>query len=221
MSLLTKSSKSIQIQNYLFNNEGIANEEKNYYFWIIDIEKEKDVNYALDFFKEIFVDSIFLSYESKYLMFYFREVDFDIESIINSVIDDFSFNIRIYASSKMDFKKREDFFIIYDLYNKYLNHKSKLYMNNIDLINEIIKSNIDDLKLIKPIILNKIQDDPQMEILIQAMFKNNLNVTQTASDIYMHRNTVINKLDYIKKETGFNIQKFFDANIMYWIFKIR
>jgi carbohydrate diacid regulator len=60
-----------------------------------------------------------------------------------------------------------------------------------------------------------------MEILIQAMFKNNLNVTQTASDVYMHRNTVIKKLDFIKKETGLNLQKFQDANIMYWILKIR
>lgn len=220
MSLLT-NPLTIKIENYLFNNKEMVNDEKHYYFWIIDIEEEKDVKHALDFFEEIFIDSIFLKYEKKYLMFYFREIDFDIENIINSMIDDFSFKIRIYASSRMDSKKREDFFSVYSLYKKYLSNKSKLYMTNVDLGNEIIGLNINDLRVIKPIILNKLQDDPQMEILIQAMFKNNLNVTQTASDIYMHRNTVINKLDYIKKETGFNIQKFFDANIMYWIFKIR
>lgn len=221
MSFLTNSTKSLLLQDYLFNNKDMVDGEKFYYFWIIDIEDEKDVNKALDFFEEIFSDAVFIKYKRSFLMFYFKEIDFEIENIIDSIIDDFSFNIRIYASSKMDAANREDFFSLHGLYEKYLSHKSKPYMNNVDLVNEIISININDIKLIKPIILNRIQDDPQMEILIQAMFKNNLNVTQTASEIYMHRNTVIKKLDFIKKETGLNLQRFQDANIMYWILKIR
>lgn len=221
MSYLTKSTKALQFYDYLFNNKELYNNEKNYYFWIIDIEDEKDINKALEFFEEMVFDPIFIEYKGKFLMFYFIEIDFELENIIHSIIDDFSFNIKIYASSKMEIENRSDFFLIYDLYNKYLAHKTNPYFNNVDLVNEIISVNINDIKLIKPIILRRIIDDPQMEILIQAMFKNNLNVTQTASDVYMHRNTVIKKLDFIKKETGLNLQKFQDANIMYWILKIR
>jgi len=53
------------------------------------------------------------------------------------------------------------------------------------------------------------------------MFDNNLNVTKTASEVYMHRNTINNKLDYIKKETGMNIQEFKDAVSMYWLIKFK
>lgn len=221
MNLLINSIKSKQMSDFLFNNKEIHNNEKHYYFWIIDIEEEKDVYKALNFFEEIFTDSIFLEYETKYLMFYFKEIDFEIENIISSIIDDFSFKIKIYASSKTSSNESINFFKIFELYKKYLSQKSNFYMTNQDLVTEIVRLNINDIKVIKPLILNGLLDDPQMEVLIQGMFNNNLNVTQTASSIYMHRNTVIKKLEYIKKETGLNIQKFIDANIMYWLLKIK
>jgi DNA-binding PucR family transcriptional regulator len=37
----------------------------------------------------------------------------------------------------------------------------------------------------------------------------------------MHRNTVINKLEYIKNATGLNIQNFHDALCMYWLITIK
>ncbi|HHX00117.1 MAG TPA: PucR family transcriptional regulator, partial [Acholeplasmataceae bacterium] len=114
---------------------------------------------------------------------------------------------------------KDFFFITNDLYNKYIANKSRYYLTNLDLVTEIILHNINDLKLIRPIILNDLFEDPQMEILIRAMFDCDLNVTKTASNIYMHRNTVIKRLELIKNTTGLNIQKFNDANIMYWLIK--
>lgn len=220
MNLLTNTTKSMQMNDYLFGKGPIYNNEKYYYFWIIDKE-EKDINKALSFFEEMFVEVIFIEYENKYIMFYFREIEYEVEDIISSIIDDFAIKLKIYSSSKMDVNNSDNFFTVFNLYNKYLNNKSKYYMTNVDLVSEIIRLNIEDIKHIKPIILNDILDDPQMEVLIQAMFNCSLNVTKTASNIYMHRNTVIKKLDQIKKETNLNIQKFLDASIMYWLLKIK
>lgn len=49
------------------------------------------------------------------------------------------------------------------------------------------------------------QDATTREI-ISVMFKNDLNVSQTSKLLYMNRNSLINKLDSIFKETGLNLQ---------------
>ena len=78
---------------------------------------------------------------------------------------------------------------------------------------------LDIIRNIKEKVLNKIISDNQLVKLILSMFDNDLNVTKTASSMYMHRNTINNKLDFIKKETGFNVQCFKDAMALYIMIK--
>ena len=54
-------------------------------------------------------------------------------------------------------------------------------------------------------------NDNDMLTTAEALFNNNLNVSLTARELYMHRNTLIYRIDKIEKETGLNIQKFSDA----------
>ncbi len=56
--------------------------------------------------------------------------------------------------------------------------------------------------------------------IIQVMLKNDLNVSQSAKLLYMNRNSLINKLDAIYKETGLNLQKFTHACVLYFILNI-
>ena len=46
---------------------------------------------------------------------------------------------------------------------------------------------------------------------LEALFKNNLNIQQTADDLYIHRNTLIYQLSKIEKETGYDPKRFKDA----------
>ena len=39
----------------------------------------------------------------------------------------------------------------------------------------------------------------------------NLNVSETSRKIYLHRNTLMYRLDKIEKATGLNVRKFSDA----------
>ena len=48
--------------------------------------------------------------------------------------------------------------------------------------------------------------------VIEAFFINDLNVSKTASALYMHRNTLNSKLDNISKQMGLNIQNFKHAS---------
>ena len=53
----------------------------------------------------------------------------------------------------------------------------------------------------------------------EEFFKNNLNVSETSRKIYLHRNTLIYRLDKIERGTGLDIRKFDDA-VSFYLIKI-
>ncbi|MDQ2085405.1 helix-turn-helix domain-containing protein [Herbivorax sp. ANBcel31] len=48
---------------------------------------------------------------------------------------------------------------------------------------------------------------------IQKFFENNLNISETSRQLYIHRNTLVYRLDKIQKSTGLDIKMFDDAII--------
>lgn len=53
--------------------------------------------------------------------------------------------------------------------------------------------------------------DDEMTSTAEEFLENNLNVSETSRKIYLHRNTLMYRLDKIEKATGLNIRKFSDA----------
>ncbi len=53
--------------------------------------------------------------------------------------------------------------------------------------------------------------DEELKSSIDAFFKNNLNISETSRNSFMHRNTLLYRLDKIHKITGLNIRNFDDA----------
>lgn len=53
--------------------------------------------------------------------------------------------------------------------------------------------------------------DNEMISTIQNFFENDLNVSETARKMYIHRNTLVYRIEKIRKETGLDIRKFDDA----------
>ena len=45
----------------------------------------------------------------------------------------------------------------------------------------------------------------------EAFLQSSLNVSETSRNLYMHRNTLLYRLDKIEKATGLNIRLFSDA----------
>ena len=46
---------------------------------------------------------------------------------------------------------------------------------------------------------------------IQKFFENSLNVSETSRQLYIHRNTLVYRLDKIQKTTGLDLRVFEDA----------
>ncbi|MGN1162995.1 MAG: PucR family transcriptional regulator [Christensenellales bacterium] len=61
-------------------------------------------------------------------------------------------------------------------------------------------------------IQNILKDDEIMST-IKIFFDNNLNISQASKNGFMHRNTLIYRLDKVKKHTGLNLKNFDNAII--------
>lgn len=53
----------------------------------------------------------------------------------------------------------------------------------------------------------------EMELTIEEMFRNNLNLTDTSARLFIHRNTLLYRIDKIYKQTGFDLRKFEDSMV--------
>ncbi|WP_058486741.1 PucR family transcriptional regulator [Defluviitalea phaphyphila] len=66
---------------------------------------------------------------------------------------------------------------------------------------------------IKEVLHGKSIDDFDEEILttVNKFFENNLNVSETSRQLYIHRNTLVYRLDKLQKMTGLDLRNFEDA----------
>ena len=66
---------------------------------------------------------------------------------------------------------------------------------------------------IREIFGGKSPDDFDEETLttINKFFENNLNVSETSRQLYIHRNTLVYRLDKLQKSTGLDLRVFEDA----------
>jgi len=53
--------------------------------------------------------------------------------------------------------------------------------------------------------------DSEMTLTAEEFLENSLNISETSRKLYLHRNTLMYRLDKIERETGLNIRKFSDA----------
>ena len=57
----------------------------------------------------------------------------------------------------------------------------------------------------------EIFEDEEMLETAEAFLQSSLNISETSRNLYMHRNTLLYRLDKIEKATGLNIRLFSDA----------
>ena len=51
----------------------------------------------------------------------------------------------------------------------------------------------------------------EMLYTIEMFFKKDLNLSDTARQLYIHRNTLVYRLDKVQRQTGLDLRKFEDA----------
>ncbi len=190
------------------------NKEKKSRYVFVNISESKDK--VLAFFDDLFGISYIYEQNNFYVYKLISDDIYELEDIIDSLNVDFGFNIKVFETNYL--KSENDMF---NLLNIYKGHNKNAYVNISKLVLELMNCDHESLKELRKIVLYKIENDNDLINIIIAMYKNDLNVSKTASAVYMHRNTVINKLDVIKKTSGLDIQRFYDAIAMYNLMYIK
>ena len=59
--------------------------------------------------------------------------------------------------------------------------------------------------------IRAVMKDTDLIECINALFENDLNISETSRNAYLHRNTLLYRIEKVHKITGLNIRKFDDA----------
>lgn len=193
--------------------------KKEFEFYILNINKQTpDYEEIIDIFLDVIINP-FVYEENNYTIVLSNIINNDVSQIVSAIVGDFGYNLKVFRSNKIYTQNMDDFNILKDSYLKNQIYINDNYVNIQKLLYSLLEKNMDDLQIVKPVILRKINNDSKLYEIVNGMFINDLNVCKTANYVYMHRNTINNKLITIKEETGLDIQKFQDAVMLYVLLK--
>lgn len=114
-------------------------------------------------------------------------------------------------------KKAQNLGVIFGLKSSIFNY-NKLMLENI-----VYNINQESKDLLMNVLKHKLDNfDGEMINTIEEFLRSDLNISEAAKSLYIHRNTLIYRLDKIQKETGFDIRNFNEAivfRIAYLVWK--
>jgi len=155
------------------------------------------------------------------ICFYQEKYDQKVQELFETITTDLGYNVPLHEGIMIQKNvPGVDVFMYIEAFckNNVLNHYA--YSDVSEMILEMDKNNSSKLLqfLIQLIYLPTFKE--QNKDILEVMIKNDLNVSSSAKYLYMNRNSLINKLDVIYKETGFNLQKFKHACAIYLLSKL-
>lgn len=140
---------------------------------------------------------------------YNEEIDF--LDIINLITSELYLSCRMYVSGKINDS------LVLSEYISYINRNKKLFDGFSDLIIDEDFLVIHNLygEIIRKNILKQYVNDYQMLDVIKEFLDSNMNISKAANRLFMHRNTVMNKIDKFIDVTGYDIKQFNKAFVIY------
>lgn len=228
-------NKKEKIITQLLQNLSISKEKikevmpqikENTFLVTVDL-KDKRIE-ALDILKNIYNDAgvVVLRYEDTIILIgVFEDIKEHVSSISETIC------VSLYEKSYISYCHIENYEFLNSLYNKniYRINLAKKYKLSYMIFGEnslLFEEIMDNLKEeTKEKILNDFNEgfsklDEDMIKTIEIFFKLDLNLSEASKGLYVHRNTLIYRLDKIQKYTGYDIRKFNDATLFKMAFFI-
>ncbi len=185
---------------------------------IIYKAKTQDESIIEGIIKEIYSNVVIINISDYSVCFIGGKYDVDIHNLFITISDDLGYEIYVHDGIyiNQDIKAQD----ILNYVNIYINSNKSI---NMDIAELALQAKHEDyfklLDIISRSNFTYLYKDTQTIDIVEALFKNNLNVLQTSKFLYLHRNSILNKIDIIYKETGLNIQKFTNASLVKQILK--
>ena len=184
-------------------------------FLIVSSKVNEDTfeNFFSGFLKEMMI----FECDNYYLIIYQNKEKLELENFIDLFNEDMGIRSSIFEGFYINKKNNTYLLEFLSIYDR-LFSTSKMYSNISDLI-LLLNNNRKELDALKKIVLDKYLNDTSFISMVRALFKNNLNISKAANDLYMHRNTLNNKLSSFERDTALSIQNFVDAVSIYELLK--
>ncbi len=205
---------------------------KHYRLIIVKVENSeiKNAKYIID---NIFIFDKNIILDSESIAIITSKSDVEIENLCNMLFIEFSTDIskdiKLLVGSKVEDlydinASLKDVYNILKLIEKF-NIVKDIYFYEDFLIPLLIGSTRKDLLIQLNNENNKKYDkifkNKDLIYTAKSFFKNNLNITETSEKIFVHRNTLIYRINKIKEISGFDLKLFEDAMKFYIILLIK
>ena len=203
------SHDSQDIYEYLFDRGNYPfSQEICFIIYSVSEEDETSINALIqDIYKHVRIIK-YLNYNVAFGIF-----DKNINEMFIAFSNDVGYEIKLHQGIKINKSTRGSDVLSYiNYYDKEL--QNYVYSSVREIIVKLNNQNNPLLGFIKHQIFAKFKASSNTEEVISAMLKNNLNVSSTSKLLYMHRSSLLNRLDQIEKATSLNIQNFLDAYAM-------
>ncbi len=190
-----------------------------YRYLIIESKKEikSDEPVIVSIFSEyINFDKIETDEKAIYL-YYQQETDVSFLDVILNMMSDTLTDLRIYVSYQFDNE------IDLDAHKKFIERKLQaIPFNKYVYLDDkvILKTLLDKVdQEIRRFIFRKYLNDSIMQESIKTYLESNQNMSLASKKMYVHRNTLIQRLDKFYQTTGFDVRLFNDAYLIYSLMK--
>lgn len=201
-----------KIHRYIFDEGDYPFKNQKYQFMFYKTYAEHELINGL--LKDIFHQVEIIKYHDWEFVFFQNKSEMNIEELFRTISFDFGKIIYVHQGFNISDKTKGKDLLKY--INVFLNTNSvfeKEFSDACNLLYETNQENFDKVaSFMKNNLIEGILDSENNLQVIEAFFINDLNVSKTASALYMHRNTLNSKLDNISKQMGLNIQNFKHAS---------
>ncbi len=189
---------------------------------VIVSELQEDISFYINAFEELFVDAdvSVIGLDGYRIAVIYPENDNDVQEMAGAVSatftelnTDFNMGISCVCDCAAELSNAFEQALSAIRVGKKISYSGGVwYFSNVLpelIISELPEEGLEELKK-KSEFINRVLDSETID-LAQEFFRHNLNISETARYCYLHRNTLIYRLDRIQKETGFNMRNFDEA----------
>ena len=146
-------------------------------------------------------------------IYYDHEIDISLKDVIINLSQDTLLDIRLYESYQFEhLKDLEDNRSFIEQKLKLINFNKYVYLDDHIIVMHFIKQ-LD--KSFKAFVFKKYLDDYMMQETLKIYLESNQNMSQASKNLYIHRNTLTQRLDKFLQITGFDARKFMDGLLIY------
>lgn len=142
--------------------------------------------------------------------------DVDVKVMIQNIMSETLSNIKAYVSYPLQNEEMQSHMKLMHQLISPLHNQGYTYMTDHDIVDFYRNQKHPELKTF---ILKKYANESFMIDTIRMYLNHNQNMSQAAKELFVHRNTLMMRLDKFYEVTGFDVKKFYDAYLIYGLLR--